>query len=71
MEPSEDFMEISGENVQVMYCEVFHGPEKPAVKVCILKGILCFRIGMLRGYPRVEFLLWSSFVLLKTFYYLE
>lgn len=38
MEPSEDFMEISGENVQIMYCEVFHGPEKPAVKVCILKG---------------------------------
>lgn len=37
MEPSEDFMEISGENVQIVYCEVFHGPEKPAVKVCMLK----------------------------------
>lgn len=35
MEPSEDFFEISGENVQIMYCEVFHGPEKETVKVCI------------------------------------
>jgi len=55
-------MEISGENVQIMYCDVFHGPEKPAVKVCNVfskETILCFRIGMLRGYPRVEFLIWS------------
>lgn len=42
MEPTEDFVEISGENVQVVYCEVFHGPEKQAVKVCMLKR--CFRI---------------------------
>lgn len=35
MELSEDFMEISGENVQIVYCEVFHGPEKRAVKVCM------------------------------------
>lgn len=37
MEPSEDFLEISGENVQIVYCEVFQGPEKPAAKVCALR----------------------------------
>lgn len=31
-------MEISGENVHIVYCEVFQGPEKQAVKVCMLKG---------------------------------
>lgn len=48
MEPSEDF--ISGENVQIVYCEVFHGPEKQAVKVCILKGSVLLNKN---AYPRV------------------
>lgn len=43
MEPTEDFVEISGENVQVVYCEVFHGPEKQAVKVCMLKNMFSYR----------------------------
>lgn len=39
MEPSEDFFEIAGGNVQIMYCEVFHGPEKGTVKVCIRRYV--------------------------------
>lgn len=28
LELSQDLMEIPDENVQILYCEVFHGPEK-------------------------------------------